>query len=146
MSDDGENAVLTQDDIDALIAQRSPSDDAPAQGPAPDSPPASGSQPTAQIIPAVPGGEELAKLAPRVAKLEKALTQPGADVQALAQQVRALSARLEEILQHLPNTLGYGARSSFQCGGCGAQGYVASRVMCTHCNTETHIGWWPQQT
>ena len=67
-----------------------------------------------------------------------------AQVNALAQQLEALNSRMNEILEHLPNTLGYGARQTCQCGSCSAQGFVAARVFCTHCGTDTAIGWWPQ--
>ena len=54
------------------------------------------------------------------------------------------SVRLEELIQYLPNTLGYGVRASFVCGSCETQGLVGSRVTCTQCGTETWVGWWPE--
>ena len=62
-------------------------------------------------------------------------------IQALSQQVQALSAQMNELMPHLQNSLGYGLRGSFQCGSCGTQGAVCSRVSCMHCGTESWIGW-----
>ncbi len=62
-------------------------------------------------------------------------------IQALMQQVQALSAQMNQLMPHLQNSLGYGLRGSFQCGSCGTQGAVGSRVSCMHCGTESWIGW-----
>jgi hypothetical protein len=59
--------------------------------------------------------------------------------------VQALTTRLNETLQHLPNTLGYRVRETFACASCGAKGFVAAPVMCTHCRQQTWVGWWPPQ-
>lgn len=58
--------------------------------------------------------------------------------------MQAISSRLEEIIQVLPNTLGYGVRANFTCGSCQTQGLVGTRVSCMQCGTETWIGWWPE--
>ena len=143
MTADGENAVLTQADIDEMIGDVSPP---PAPAAAAEQEPAASSPPVTQVA-ASPGTAAASDLEQRVAKLEAA---PGdgqlqAQVQALTQQLQAVQGQLNEVLQHLPNTLGYGVRASFQCAACSAQGLVAARVLCTHCGTETSLGWWAQQ-
>ena len=163
MSPHEDNTVLSQDDIDALFAQppaaaQPPAPAASAPAVAQAAPPAqSGARKggpafTVSASPQLEGGPS--QLVQRVEKLEAALAQLGwsgtdpllkATVDGLAQQLQALSAQVNEILQHLPNTLGYDARATFQCGSCGTHGYVASRVVCTHCGTDTYVGWWPQQ-
>ena len=62
-------------------------------------------------------------------------------VQALHQQLQALSAQMNQLAQHLQNSLGFGLRTTYQCGVCSAQGLVGSRVSCMHCGTESWIGW-----
>jgi small-conductance mechanosensitive channel len=163
--DDDGNAVLSQDNIDALVSATGGSDGetaAPAAAPptqAAPPPAAPAAEPAAADPDPAPasgaGGPTLADVAQRLAKLEATVAklsqnggaggQPDAKVQALTKQLQALNGRVNEILQHLPNTLGYGARATFQCGACSAQGMIASHVMCTQCGTETVIGWWPQQ-
>lgn len=150
MTADGDNAVLTQADIDAMLSDSPPSRAHAAAAPAkaaPQAPTAAAPSPQVTQVVAVPGTTAAGDLEQRVAKLEAALGggQLQAQVQALAQQLQALQSQVNEVLQHLPNTLGYGARASFQCGACSAQGLIAARVLCTHCGTETSIGWWPQQ-
>ena len=142
MTADGENAVLTQADIDAMIGESAPNPAPAAVAPDPAAPLAQVTQLTA-----APGTTAADDLEQRVVKLEAALGdgQLQAQVQTLTQQLQAVQGQLNEVLQHLPNTLGYGVRASFQCGACSAQGLVAARVFCTHCGTETSLGWWPQQ-
>ena len=143
MTADGENAVLTQADIDEMIGESSPP---PAPPAAADPEPAESSLHVTKVA-ATPGAAATSDLEQRVAKLEAAKGdgQIQAQVQTLMQQLQAVQTQLNEVLQHLPNTLGYGVRASFQCGACSAQGLVAARVYCTHCGTDTSLGWWPQQ-
>jgi 3-oxoacyl-ACP reductase-like protein len=151
VSPDNEHAVLSQDDIDSLVGSTSEIDD---QKPAPAQPAAAA---RASPKPASAGaggsaGAAPADLAQRLAKLEAAVSKAGqskggeleAKVDALAKQVQEISSRVNEILQHLPNTMGYGVHETFQCGSCGTQGLVAAHVMCTHCGTQTQLGWWAQ--
>ncbi len=149
MSPDNENAVLSQDDIDSLVGSTSDIDD---QKPVPAKPQAA--QPAA-AAPASPkpasggaAGAAPADIAQRLAKLEAAVSKAGqskgGELEALAKQVQEISSRVDEILQHLPNTMGYGVHETFQCGSCGTQGLVAAHVMCTHCGTQTQLGWWAQ--
>ena len=145
MTADGDNAVLPQEDIDAMIGESAPQVTQLAAAPAEQE----SAAPLTQVtqLPAAPGTTAAGDLEQRVAKLEAA---PGdgqlqMQVQTLVQQLQAVQGQLNEVLQHLPDTLGYGVRASFQCGACSAQGLVAARVFCTHCGTETSLGWWPQQ-
>lgn len=111
-------------------------------------------QPAGAEAPAA-NGTALADVVQRLARLEAAVSrmaqaggaggQAQANVPALAQQLQALSGSVQEILQYLPNTLGYGVRATFQCRSCSAQKLVASSVLCTNCKTETWVGWWPQR-
>lgn len=159
MSPDKENAVMSQQDIDAMVSSSS---DIGGEAPVPARP--QEAQPTADAADASvseagvaasdAGGSASADVAQRLAELEAGvarISQKGggsdqveANIQALAQQLQALSSRVEEILQHLPNTVGYGVRETFQCSTCNAQGLVAGRVICTQCGTDTFVGWWPQ--
>jgi hypothetical protein len=146
-----ENAVLSQGDIDALVSSSTEiGGETPASSQPQPAEPAPAAAPSgAQSAPAAsqPNGSGLADVVQRLSKLEAAVSkmgQEGGGGQALAQELKTLSARVEEILQHLPNTLGYGLRSTFQCSSCGTQGLVAARILCTQCNTDTYAGWWPQ--
>lgn len=152
MSPDNENAVLSQDDIDSLVGSSSDIDD---QKPAPAQPQAArpAAAAAASPKPANTGAAAApADIAQRLAKLEAAASKAGQSkggelevkVEALAKQVQEISNRVDEILQHLPNTMGYGVHETFQCGSCGTQGLVAAHVMCTHCGTQTQLGWWAQ--
>ncbi len=152
-----DNTVLSQEDIDAMMPSAAPGggDSSPpaeeASSPEPAVDPPAADPPAA--APAADGGAALAEVAQRLDRLEAAVGQisqaGGADgrveanMQTLAQHLQALSSRVEEIAQNLPNTLGYGARASFQCTSCSTQGAVASRVYCTHCGADTALGWWP---
>ena len=145
MSPDEENAVLSQDDIDGLVSSSTEIGGETAAS----SPPAA---PEAAAGAAAPAGDGagLGALTERLARLEAAvakLTKDGGagGSQELAQQVQALTKRVNDIFQHLPNTLGYGVHETFQCPACSAKGTVAAHVMCTQCGGETAIGWWPPQ-
>ena len=152
MSSDASNSVLTQDDIDAMVKST------PADAPPPrvtvvagsDPPPpqvkvtAASEAPTADPDPAAAAPDPAAAAETPPAATAGGDAQMQAQIQALTQYVQALSARMDEILQQLPNTLGYGVRTTFQCNTCGTCGNVASRVVCTSCNTDTFIGWRPQ--
>ena len=158
---------MSQEEIDAMVASGTGSGGetpaAPAQEAAPAPAPAPPQEAAPAPISAAPGsafaaaalgapspppvaaGAAAADADQRLAGLEATVAQLAqADTQALAQQVAALSARLEELIQYLPNTMGYGVRASFVCGSCEAEGLVGSRVTCTQCGTETWVGWWPE--
>ena len=65
--------------------------------------------------------------------IEKADGQIQANIRALKGHLQAASSRLNEVLQHAPNTLGYRVRERFACGLCCAKGRVAVPVMCPPC-------------
>ncbi len=149
MTPDEGNAVMSQGDIDAMISSATDigsETPAPAQDQAAEPAAAATAEPAAPA--ASPDGAALTDVIERLAKLEAAISKlkkdGGGQDPALAKQVKALSAQVGEIAQHLPNTLGYGVRASFQCASCTAQGQVAAHVFCTQCGTETALGWWPQ--
>ena len=100
------------------------------------------------VVPA--DGSGMSEVFQRLAGLEAAVTtlqqsasggQNDAVVQALSQQVQALTAQLNQLGQDLQNSLGFALRASFQCGSCNTQGLVGSRVSCMRCGTESWIGW-----
>ncbi len=135
---------MSQGDIDALVSSSTDiGGESPAAAPA-----AAAAPDVAQSAPAAskPDDAGLADVVQRLSKLEAAVSKLGQEGggQALAQELKTVSARVEEIVQQLPNTLGYGLRSTFQCSSCGTQGLVAARILCTQCNTDTYAGWWPQ--
>ncbi len=130
----------------APAAVAAPEAAAPAPAPAP-----AGPAPT--LIVSASGSDtpdisqRLANLEATVATLQQSAGggQNDAVIQALSQQVQALSAQLAQLGQHLQNSLGFGLRGSFQCASCATQGAVGSRVSCMHCGTESWIGW-PEQS
>lgn len=142
MSPDEGNAVLSQSDIDALVSSSSEIGGETAES-STSPPPAADAAPA----PAAANGDDLAEITKRLTQLEATvakLSKRGGDA-ALAKQVKELSARMKEIRQNLPNTLGYGVHQTFRCPACSAQGTLAAHVMCTTCGGETAIGWWPPQ-
>lgn len=164
MTPPDDSSVLSQSAIDEMMAQ-----DRGQAGPPPTQPPPAAAQappPAAPATPsapapaaaAAPGPDNaaLADILQRLEKLEAAIAKVGpsqdANVQLetqarvgdLTNRIQALNTRVDELLHHLPNTVGYRARETFQCGSCGSQGLVAVPIMCTHCRQQTWLGWWPQ--
>ena len=136
--------VMSQEEIDALVgSEPDPLTAAAAAEPAPAVAPA----PTLLVSADSSGmsaiSQRLANLETAVATLQQSTGggQNDAVIQALNQQVQALSAQVNQLMPHLQNSLGYGLRGSFQCGSCGTQGAVGSRVSCMQCGTESWIGW-----
>ena len=152
MSPDEENAVLSQEDIDAMLASSSDigsetqaSVEAEAAQSAAEAPTASdaGAAPAPSADGAVPSD-----IVQRLEKLEAAVSSIGSgggDSAKLEKQLKALTSQLDEIRKHLPNTLGYGIHETFQCGTCNTKGLLAGRVICTQCGTDTFVGWYPQK-
>lgn len=142
------NEVMSQDEIDALVGPE-PNPLTPAADPAPAPAPAApaGPVPTLMVSADSSGKSDLAQrltsLEATVAALQQSVggSQNDAVIQALSQQVQALSAQLAQLGPNLQNSLGFGLRGSFQCGSCSTQGAVGSRVSCMHCGTESWIGW-----
>jgi DNA-directed RNA polymerase subunit RPC12/RpoP len=70
---------------------------------------------------------------------------PGAgEYQALLNQVRKLTAQVESLTKAAQATPGFGARNSFKCASCGAQGMVATVYRCTKCGKDKWLGFWPK--
>jgi len=122
-------------------------DTAPERAPAHDAVPVETPTPTLLVSATSSPNSDLAQ---RLASLEAtvaALQNSAADgendaaILALTQQVEALTAQVTELGAHLQNSLGFGLRGSFQCGSCGTQGAVGSRVSCMQCGAESWIGW-----
>ena len=59
-------------------------------------------------------------------------------------QSQTVNTQLKTITQGLRNTLGYDIKKNFKCDSCGADGAVALRIRCTHCENENWWGWWPK--
>lgn len=59
-------------------------------------------------------------------------------------QSQTVNTQLKTITQGLRNTLGYDIKKNFKCDSCGADGAVALRIRCTHCEKENWWGWWPK--
>jgi chromosome segregation ATPase len=59
-------------------------------------------------------------------------------------QSQTVNTQLKTITQGLRNTLGYDIKKNFKCDSCGADGAVALRIRCTHCEAENWWGWWPK--
>ncbi len=165
--------VMSQEEIDALVGSEpdpltaggapeaaapapAPAAPAPAPAPAPVAAPVAAPAAPTPITPTIvvsASGSDAPDIAQRLTSLEATVAalqqnagggQNDATVQALSQQVQALTAQLTQLGTHLQNSLGFGLRGSFQCGTCGTQGAVGSRVSCMHCGTESWIGW-PEQ-
>ena len=164
--------VLSQEQVDAMLADTSRAKFAPAEAPA-ESPvsvsattmeeirarePASTSPPS--TIPAPPPTQPVAvpssdpmqdtvnQLSERLYQLEAAMQQTGQmqqQFQALVDQLQAINGRVESLMNGLQGTVGFGAHQSFVCSGCQSQGNVAARLNCTACGEENWWGWWPPQ-
>ena len=146
--------VMSQEEIDALVGSEP---DPLTAAAAPEPAPAAAAPAPTPIAPApaptllVPAdNSDMSAITQRLANLEATVAalqqsagggQYDAVIQALSQQVQALSTQLTQLGPHLQNSLGFGLRGSFQCGSCGTQGAVGSRVSCMHCGTESWIGW-----
>ena len=59
-------------------------------------------------------------------------------------QSQTINTQLKTITQGLRNTLGYDIKKNFKCDSCGADGAVALKIRCTHCEKENWWGWWPK--
>ncbi len=59
-------------------------------------------------------------------------------------QSQAVNTQLKTITQGLKNTLAYDIKKNFKCDCCGADGAVALKIRCTHCEKENWWGWWPK--
>ena len=165
--------VLSQADIDALIAGQDTeaADDAPAEGDsspsAPDAPEAAAEQLAAVQEPAVrswaaSATTETDKLNARfdelASRLEAVETAPAGAAPdqgsidelraALAQAnatVQKLSAAVEQLTLQSQASLGFDAQHTFDCPSCGSHGTIPVPVSCTSCGHEAAWGFWPGQ-
>ena len=60
-------------------------------------------------------------------------------------QSQAVNTQLKAVTQGLRNTLAYDIKRNFKCDCCGADGAVALKIRCTHCEKENWWGWWPKE-
>lgn len=132
--------VLSQNEIDAMLAGGSSQPAAAVSAPAPEAPP--------QVTQAV----QMAPASPAPEPAAAAILIGGEGVEQLQQQVQQLTAQLQElngkvdgILSGLEATVGFNAQGSFTCKSCSAHGLVAARMTCTSCGTEDWWGWFPPQ-
>ena len=134
-------AASNLEDVKAAKATAAAEEPAAAP-PAPLAPPTAGPPPAA----AGPGTgalqETIEQLTQRVAYLESIL-QGGAP--ANGAQLQELGSKVDSILVSLQGTVGYGARQTFVCSSCQANGNVAAKLNCTSCGEENWWGWWPPQ-
>ena len=160
MSTPDDASVLSQADIDALLAfsaqDREPLPPPPPPPPQPATSPKRRASPgAAELLDfAGPSSNRYAEgdLVERIQRLEEALEQIlsavrllQADVEVSGRDVDSLTRRLGGIPEHLKASLGYRIREVFRCDTCGNSGFVAGRVMCTGCRREMWWGWWPKK-
>ena len=146
-----ENEVLPQDEIDSLLrgapeqpaapaattappepdSQPAPeSDDLPDPVPAPleraeDMQARPGPEPSGPPGPAPAGATELARLADRLDRLETVVGRLD------ELNLQDVAGTIEEILGNLKATIGYRARSTFECNSCGSKGTAAIPLVLT---------------
>ena len=56
-----------------------------------------------------------------------------------------LENRIDDIEDKASDNPLSGARSKITCKGCGNEGWIAAKIMCTKCHRETYLGWWPKK-
>ena len=167
--------VLTQADIDAMLAGGPVEQSFPAEAP-PESPvvvtpttidevraretdaPAPEPDPLATaaapvMAPVAEGDSEalqltIDQLSQRLAQLESSMQQTEqlrSEFQAWVGQLQTTNSTVEILMASLQATVGYGAHESFICSSCQSQGNVAAKLNCTACGEENWWGWWPTQ-
>ncbi len=53
--------------------------------------------------------------------------------------------RVDDVENKLSGDPLLGAKYQFTCDGCGSEGWIAVKIMCTKCRRETYLGWWPKK-
>jgi len=154
--------MISQAEIDAMVAAVPKKEAAPAEAEKPDH-----AHPTPQEASPTPASPDeieplhaiVADLAQRLAKIEAAMgnldqlqktvveanaiiRQQPQDFQAVVNQLQEFSAQVEDISAKLRSTLGYNIGDIFRCNSCDSKGLVAIRVKCTECGQENWWGWW----
>ena len=88
------------------------------------------------------------QLSQRLAQLESSMQQTEqlrSEFQVWVGQLQTITSTVESMMASLQGTVGYGAHESFICSGCQSQGNVAAKLNCTACGEENWWGWWPPQ-
>lgn len=152
--------VLSQAEIDSLLSGRSKGAVEPATGGVAVHLSASRAQaPGGMEQPASASGsprgpaassEALDSIAKKVAQLEGAvqetrlaMRQVQQALQSLAGSIEGVRGKVEATSTDLQATPGYAVKNTFSCQSCHGHGFVAMRVTCTQCGTESLWGWWP---
>ena len=132
--------VLSQNEIDAMLAG-GPTEPAAAEpAPAPEAPP-----PVTQAVQTAPASPPPGQAAPGVSIGGEGVEQLQQQVQQLTAQLQELNGQVDGILSGLQATVGFNAQGSFTCKSCTAHGLVAARMTCTSCGVEDWWGWFPPQ-
>ncbi len=145
--------VLSQAEIDAMLASSSRPQAAP-----PEAAPAEAAPPEAAPPQAAPA--EVAGLLDRLDRLEEAVIQVGRqsskatdatdsvtslrrDLEDLFDRLHKVSSKVDIIEDDLEGTIGYRVKDKFVCKECHSEGLVATRLMCTNCGKKVWRGWYP---
>lgn len=109
---------------------------------------------TDQATPTTGYGTELTDLRARIEKIEQALASASggeanrllqANLDAAVKQLNDLRATVDQIARHLSHSAGYRLRDTFECDKCNSRGHAAVRIVCTVCNRESWLGWFPKE-
>lgn len=105
-------------------------------------------EPAAPVGPAEPDPAMLARLQ----ALEEGMAQATAGAvqlnqsfQAMMGHVTAMTNALNQMLENLSATPGFGAGNSFVCPSCGDAGHLTIPLTCSTCGEATETGWWPDE-
>ncbi len=160
------NQVMTQAEIDSLLSVRNESKGGPATNGGAVRPSVSRAQtpdgagrPTA--TPDSPRGpaaslaarpDALESITKKVEQLESAVSETRVAIrqiqqvlQALAGSIEGVRGKVEATSDDLQATPGYAIKKTFSCQSCHGHGFVAARMTCTQCGTESLWGWWPSR-
>ena len=129
--------VLSQNEIDAMLAGTSAPTPAVAEPPPAVAPP-----PVQQIVQSIPASAP-PEVASPVVPSGGDTAQLQQQVQALTAQLQALTEKVDGIISGLQATVGFNAQGTFTCNSCKSLGLVAARLTCTSCGTEDWWGWFP---
>ncbi len=78
-----------------------------------------------------------------LAEVKAAVSQLQQLLQALAAYSQKTAGQIEGVSTNLQGTPVYGLQKSFTCGHCQSKGNVAVRIRCTGCGQESWWGYWP---
>ena len=151
--------VLSQADIDALLAGGSRNPVAPAEAdrvaPTPTAPPEEPKRQEGSDLGAGSLGADVAHISERMDRIEDSMGRIGAQtrevrgiqdtVRQMQQSLQELAVQLQMVNASLQGTVGFAARENFVCNSCAKQGLVAAKLTCTSCGVENWWGWFPPQ-